>query len=72
MVVSVKTGRLALASLRISLAVRNAEYARDLLKEIDGDDANLIAFRLEKLIDPLILLNHYANKIANRESMEND
>ena len=68
-----KPHQLATAAHHIALALENAEYARDLLKELDEDeDAALIAFRLEKLIDPLILLNHYANKITNRESTEND
>lgn len=56
------------AAHHIALALENAEYVRDLLKELDEDEnAALIAFRLEKLIAPLLLLSHYANKISHRK-----
>lgn len=40
------------------------EEARDLLATCNGlEDVDLLAFRLEKLIDPTVLVSHYARRL---------
>lgn len=43
------------------------EEARDLLATCNGlEDVDLLTLRLEKLIDPTVLVSHYARRLYQR------